>query len=278
MSMSHNRHKRPNESEEDEEDFLGFEEEEVYTTPSHNNNTSKRSRKSQHVVKSENPPLPTSPETQHYGYDLQTEEEFIALYQNWDRVDKSVFPPPGPLGLPFEYGWKRELVFRATTGVSKEKGDVYYITPTGRKLRTRNEIMANLGKHLTMDNFSLSKVPLYVGPEYEIVRSAKMKNSVRMPNPREISPSLGKRVPKPKVPKGASPPHHMTTFVDVSGSPTDMETPTRVYMSKVGLCFFRLMRCTAYSTNVCLYYRWSAQGRRFRWFTGLLAVLEGVAF
>lgn len=140
-------------------------------------------------------------------YDVQSEEEFITLYQNWDTADKSMFPDPGPLGTPFEFGWKRELVFRAQTGVSKEKGDVYYITPMGRKLRTRNEIQANLTQGLTMDNFSLSKIPLYLGPEYEIVRSAKMKSTVKVPSPREISPLLGKRIPKPKAPKGASPTH-----------------------------------------------------------------------
>lgn len=140
-------------------------------------------------------------------YDMQSEEEFIALYQNWDAVDKSLFPEPGPLGAPFEFGWKRELVFRATSGQSKEKGDVYYITPMGRKLRTRNEIQSNLTPGLTMDNFSLSKVPLYLGPEYEIVRTAKMKSTVKVPSPRVFSPQLGKRIPKPKAPKGASPPH-----------------------------------------------------------------------
>lgn len=98
---------------------------------------------------------------------------------------------------------------------------MYYITPMGRKLRTRNEIQANLTQGLTMDNFSLSKVPLYLGPEFEIVRSAKMKTSVKMPSPREISPLLGKRIPKPKAPKGASP-------TPMSGSPSSAAgTPVR---------------------------------------------------
>lgn len=141
------------------------------------------------------------------------------MYQNWDEVDKSMFPSPGPLGAPFEFGWKRELVFRATTGVSKEKGDVYYITPMGRKLRTRNEIQSNLTPGLTMDNFSLSKVPLYLGPEYEIVRSAKMKTTVKVPSPRAVSPVLGKRIPKPKAPKGASPTPQMTSPIAAHPSP-----------------------------------------------------------
>lgn len=193
-------HKRRHDSDEDE-DFLGFEQEEEGHEPLERN---KRVRK----VANTSAGTPGKHHEDVDGsivYDLQTEEEFIALYQNWDSIDKSMFPSPGPLGIPFEYGWRRELVFRATTGVSKEKGDVYYITPQGRKLRTRNEIQANLTVGLTMDNFSLSKVPLYLGPEYEIVRSAKMKTLVKVPSPREISPLLGKRVPKPKAPKGASP-------------------------------------------------------------------------
>lgn len=186
-------HKRRHDSDE-EEDFVGFDDSEDGPDLLDVRGASKRVRK----ISVEDAPADVV-------YDLQSEEEFIALYQNWDQVDKSVFPSPGPLGAPFEFGWKRELVFRATTGVSKEKGDVYYITPMGRKLRTRNEIQANLTPGLTMDNFSLSKVPLYLGPEYEIVRSAKMKTVVKVPSPREISPLLGKRVPKPKAPKGASP-------------------------------------------------------------------------
>lgn len=136
------------------------------------------------------------------------------------------------LGLPFEFGWKRELVFRATTGVSKEKGDVYYITPMGRKLRTRNEIQSNLTQGLTMDNFSLSKVPLYLGPDYEIVRSAKMKTTVKVPSPREISPLLGKRVPKPKAPKGASPTPMMSSSSS-SLSPAVGSTPQRSHVNMV---------------------------------------------
>ena len=40
--------------------------------------------------------------------------------------------------VPFKNGWKRELVCRASS--SKRKGDIYYYTPEGVKLRSRNEV------------------------------------------------------------------------------------------------------------------------------------------
>lgn len=75
---------------------------------------------------------------------------------------------------PFKYGWRRELVLRsgnfrrhyASFGtnfgkfteptLSKEKGEVYYITPTGKKLRTRHEILGQLNDQnlLTINNFT----------------------------------------------------------------------------------------------------------------------------
>ncbi|XP_055706459.1 uncharacterized protein LOC129803730 isoform X2 [Phlebotomus papatasi] len=113
---------------------------------------------------------------------------------------------------PFEYGWKRELVYRAVAGISKEKGEVYYFTPTSKKLRTRTEIQQNLTHDLTLDNFTFVKEPLGLGPEFEIIRNAKsnaatMKRAsmASVDTPSRESP-LGKRIPKPKGPKGGSPP------------------------------------------------------------------------
>ncbi|XP_049543673.1 uncharacterized protein LOC125956140 isoform X1 [Anopheles darlingi] len=116
--------------------------------------------------------------------------------------------------LPFKYGWKRELVYRANMeGNSKDKGEVYYITPQGRKLRTRNDIVSALHDDLTMDNFTFVKEPVGGNPEEETIRSAKSygnppKRSVSGTPTATIldsSADLGKRVPKPKMPKGASP-------------------------------------------------------------------------
>ncbi|XP_050093650.1 uncharacterized protein LOC126576427 isoform X2 [Anopheles aquasalis] len=107
--------------------------------------------------------------------------------------------------LPFKYGWKRELVYRANMdGNSKDKGEVYYITPQGKKLRTRNDIVSALHDDLTMDNFTFVKEPVGGNPDEETIRSAK---SYGNPPKRSMDSSadLGKRVPKPKMPKGASP-------------------------------------------------------------------------
>uniref|UniRef100_A0A182NDN0 MBD domain-containing protein n=1 Tax=Anopheles dirus TaxID=7168 RepID=A0A182NDN0_9DIPT len=116
---------------------------------------------------------------------------------------------------PFKYGWKRELVYRANMdGNSKDKGEVYYITPTGKKLRTRNDIVASLHDDLTMDNFTFVKEPVGGTPEEETIRSAKSYSNVpKRSTPGtaqsmtlDTSADLGKRIPKPKMPKGASPP------------------------------------------------------------------------
>ncbi|XP_058060752.1 uncharacterized protein LOC131211333 isoform X2 [Anopheles bellator] len=116
--------------------------------------------------------------------------------------------------VPFKYGWKRELVYRANKdGSSKDKGEVYYITPTGKKLRTRHCIVAALHDDLTLDNFTFTKEPVGGNPDEETIRSAKSYTNVpkrsvfgsQTAPGLDASPDLGKRVPKPKMPKGASP-------------------------------------------------------------------------
>lgn len=94
--------------------------------------------------------------------------------------------------------------------MSKEKGEVYYITPSGKKLRTRHEIQNNLHDDLTINNFTLVKEAIGAGGEDEIIRPAKYYNYSRRSNLDPViveasPPVLGKRVPKPKMPKGASP-------------------------------------------------------------------------
>lgn len=42
---------------------------------------------------------------------------------------------------PFKYGWKRELVFRASNDSSfKKMADIYYYTPKGKKVRSFREV------------------------------------------------------------------------------------------------------------------------------------------
>ncbi|XP_055380360.1 uncharacterized protein LOC129611309 isoform X1 [Condylostylus longicornis] len=133
---------------------------------------------------------------------------------------------------PFEMGWKREIVLRALPG-SKDKGEVYYITPSGKKLRTRHEIQVNLTSGLTLDNFTFSKDALGADPEDEIIRSAKPSGRNIETSTAKISeistPASTKRIPKPKAPKGASPPPQgwtPTQAVKTQGSRSHVRYPT----------------------------------------------------
>lgn len=120
---------------------------------------------------------------------------------------------------PFKFGWRREVVFRAnlsSTTKSDNRGEVYYHSPSGKKLRTKNEISAELralkDQELDIGDFSFAKESIGMPAEQEIVRSAKVQTpSQKRPPPvhHEVIPPpevLGKRIPKPKMPKGASPP------------------------------------------------------------------------
>lgn len=94
--------------------------------------------------------------------------------------------------------------------MSKEKGEVYYITPSGKKLRTRHEIESHLHDDLTINNFTLVKEAIGASQEDEIIRPAKYYNysrrSIVDPVLSDSPQILGKRPHKPKLPKGASPP------------------------------------------------------------------------
>lgn len=115
---------------------------------------------------------------------------------------------------PFKYGWKRELVFRANPDIHRKadnRGEVYYHAPNGKKLRTKSEIMAFLRKDQELDigDFTFAKEAIGAPIEHEIVRNAVAKTASQRSRPPplpEMSPVLGKRIPKPKMPKGASPP------------------------------------------------------------------------
>lgn len=51
---------------------------------------------------------------------------------------------------PFKYGWKRELVFRASNDTSiKRMADIYYYTPKGKKVRSFREV-AESRKYIVM--------------------------------------------------------------------------------------------------------------------------------
>ncbi|XP_059055985.1 uncharacterized protein LOC131849870 [Achroia grisella] len=113
------------------------------------------------------------------------------------------------LRVPLERGWRRELVYRAALDAhSRRNADIYYYTPHGKKLRSTREVAENLaGTGLTLENFSFFKEPLGVDdPEKEIIRDAKFIRRVESPvASAPPPPAEGKRTPKPKPPKGASP-------------------------------------------------------------------------
>lgn len=125
---------------------------------------------------------------------------------------KQISPQDDYYKKPFEYGWKRELVWRASQEGTREKADVYFITPNGKKLRARSEIAPLLEGDLTIDHFCFARESLGVGPELETVRSAKPSHrataaAATLAAAAATTPiNIGKRISKPKGPKGASPP------------------------------------------------------------------------
>lgn len=116
---------------------------------------------------------------------------------------------------PFKFGWKRELVFRANVDNKQKlenKGEVYYHSPSGKKLRSKGEIQTELrdlkDQKLDIGDFTFAKESIGMPPDLEIVRKAKIQtpSQRKQPVPEPVPDVLGKRIPKPKMPKGASPP------------------------------------------------------------------------
>lgn len=134
--------------------------------------------------------------------------------------------------LPFQYGWKRELVLRSNQGTSRHRGDVIFISPDGKKMYSRDDILPLLKGDLTIDHFCFQSQLQNAGEQYETVRQAqtaalrrkslvaakKLQLQLHQEIHQKLNPNFnqqsaavlatvsGKRVPKPKVPKGASPP------------------------------------------------------------------------
>lgn len=89
--------------------------------------------------------------------------------------------------LPFEHGWKRELVYRTsgeftTINGGNRSGDVYYYSPNNRKLRSLREIQEQLDadnkNSLTIDSFTFLKQPIGMNDRSkELIRDANSKLS-----------------------------------------------------------------------------------------------------
>ncbi|KAK6999160.1 histone-lysine N-methyltransferase SETMAR [Biomphalaria glabrata] len=113
----------------------------------------------------------------------------------WDENDLA------HLRKPFMHGWKREIVYRNTSGNNgKLQCDVYYFPPKGKKLRSLVEVSSFLNgdksTSLNLTNFTFRKIKIFKPPE-EIERKAgKSYNKTAENTSAETSP---KSTPKVKT-------------------------------------------------------------------------------
>ncbi|XP_011881768.1 PREDICTED: uncharacterized protein LOC105569705 isoform X2 [Vollenhovia emeryi] len=158
---------------------------------------------------------------------------------------------------PFKYGWKRELVFRASHDSSfKKMADIYYYTPKGKKVRSFREVAESLNsKELTIDNFTFFKEPLGLNdPEKEIIRDAKrsrgsvsgssakkynkkpvsIKKTVQEPVAKKPEPATRKSLQEPSTSKKQlvqDPPTVAPAPAETSKLPAPVSVPTKAAKS-----------------------------------------------
>merc|ERR1712071_301933 len=82
---------------------------------------------------------------------------------------------------PFENGWRREVVYRATVDPgTKTLCDIYYYAPDGKKLRSGREVAMHLEKlssRLSIANFTFFKEAIGIDTNQELVRYAKKRGA-----------------------------------------------------------------------------------------------------
>ncbi|XP_019699884.1 uncharacterized protein LOC105189461 isoform X2 [Harpegnathos saltator] len=128
-------------------------------------------------IKSANSSLTSSPST--ISPKVKVGRGFISRSNSPHHTtkQKAVIDMSNPLYKePFKYGWKRELVFRASSDSAlKRMADIYYYTPKGKKVRSFREVAESLhSKELSIENFTFFKEPIGLDdPEKEIIRDAK---------------------------------------------------------------------------------------------------------
>lgn len=95
-----------------------------------------------------------------------------------------------------------------------KKTEIYYIAPNGKKLKNINEIRPYLQEGLDLAMFTFDREPIGggLGPTEEIIRTTRgsgygprRANFLDLGEP-DPTLGFGKRIIKPKMPKGASPP------------------------------------------------------------------------
>lgn len=186
----------------------------VQKTPNVTMNDVKSSAESVAESETETKPVPQQAAT------LQTPPKATAAAVPVDKDSSAHIIKTDPrYRNPFKFGWRREVVFRANMTANQKsdnKGEVYYHSPSGKKLRTKNEILSELrvlkDQNLDIGDFSFAKESIGMPAEQEIVRSAKIQTPSQKRQPTSLPETIptpeviGKRIPKPKLPKGASPP------------------------------------------------------------------------
>nr|XP_022919124.1 uncharacterized protein LOC111427960 isoform X3 [Onthophagus taurus] len=136
---------------------------------------------------------------------------------------------------PFEFGWKRELVYRATSdSLTKKQGDIYYYTPAGKKVRSMREVSENLDeKELTLDNFTFYKEPLGLDdPDKEIIRDAKLKIGGKEEVPVVEPPPKTENKRGTKRTAGRSTPEVVETPPKKNNSTTKAKPPAKTPIAK----------------------------------------------
>ncbi|XP_014599201.1 PREDICTED: muscle M-line assembly protein unc-89 isoform X5 [Polistes canadensis] len=134
---------------------------------------------------------------------------------------------------PFKYGWKRELVYRASNDSSlKRMADIYYYTPKGKKVRSFREVAEFLhSRELTIDNFTFFKEPIGLDdPDKEIIRDAKrIRGSIGLsPTPSRRSFSTKKAMSSRKpVEEQVSASSPASTAPQTTASATPAKTSAR---------------------------------------------------
>lgn len=60
--------------------------------------------------------------------------------------------------IPFEYGWRRELVYRAGSSENQTRrmADIYYYTPEGKKVRSYREVVEFCKYYIIIMNLYIS--------------------------------------------------------------------------------------------------------------------------
>ncbi|KAL0266923.1 UNVERIFIED_CONTAM: hypothetical protein PYX00_009333 [Menopon gallinae] len=126
--------------------------------------------------------------------------------------------------VPFEFGWRREVVTRGISaredGISR---DVYYFHPSGKKLRSLREVSEKLTPGVTIENFTFYKEPLGADPKFETIRNARCFG--QSPSEHTKAASVKAKVEKTSIETPPPPPAPKETPKGVTPLKNFVKTP-----------------------------------------------------